>query len=139
VDYNPRRFSHTAPPEVDEGSRHAIATKKQVREKLRQMITRLDEVDDSVRADLARALPHPKMIQIDVTDLEVSFWTELAEGRMGELEEGRAEAVDIRMRAKSDDLVAMIDGELGLMSSFLSGRVRVDASLSDLLALRKLA
>ena len=44
----------------------------------------------------------------------------------------------MKMRAKSDDLVAMIDGEMGLMSSFLSGRVRVDAPLSDLLALRKL-
>ena len=116
-----------------------MSTKKQVKAKLQEMVARLDEAGDSVHADLARAMPHPKTIQIDVTDLEVSFWTELAEGRMSELEEGEAQDVDIRMRAKSDDLVAMIDGELGLMSSFLSGRVRVDASLSDLLALRKLA
>jgi putative sterol carrier protein len=116
-----------------------MTTKKRVKAKLQEMVARLDEAGDSVHADLARTLPNPKTIQIDVTDLEVSFWTELAGGRMSELEEGQAQDVDIRMRAKSDDLVAMIDGELGLMASFLSGRVRVDASISDLLALRKLA
>jgi putative sterol carrier protein len=116
-----------------------MSTKNQVRAKLQQMIDRLDEAGEEAQANLARALPAPKTIQIDVTDLGISYWTELAQGRMGELEEGEALEVDIRMRAKSDDLVAMIDGEVGLMSSFLSGRVRVDASLSDLLALRKLA
>jgi len=116
-----------------------MATEKQVRAKLEEMIHRLDKAGEEAQANLARALPRPKTIQIDVTDLEVSYWTELAEGRMGELEEGEAAEVNIRMRAKSDDLVAMIDGEVGLMSSFMSGRVRVDASLSDLLALRKLA
>ena len=58
---------------------------------------------------------------------------------MTELREGTAEDVDIKMRASSDDLIAMIDGELGLLKSYLSGRIRIEASLSDLLALRKLA
>jgi putative sterol carrier protein len=116
-----------------------MSTKRQVKAKLQQMIERLDDADEKWHADLARALPGSKTIQIDVPDLEARFWTELSEGRMGPLREGEADDPDIKMRAKSDDLVAMIDGELGLMSSFLSGRVRVDASLSDLLALRKLA
>jgi putative sterol carrier protein len=116
-----------------------MATIKQVKTRLQKMIDRLDGADEQAHENLARALPGRKTIQIDVTDLESSFWTELADGYMGELREGEAPKVDIRMRAKSDDLVAMIDGEIGLMSSFLSGRVRVDAPLSDLLALRKLA
>lgn len=116
-----------------------MATRKQITSKLQGMIGRLDGADERWHENLARALPRTKTIQIDVTDLECSYWTELGGGHLGELREGEAPKVDIRMRAKSDDLVAMIDGELGLMSSFLSGRVRVDASLSDLLALRKLA
>jgi len=58
---------------------------------------------------------------------------------MGKLRQGEAKEPNIRMRASSDDLVAMVNGELGLMKSYLSGRVRIEASLSDLLALRKLA
>ena len=54
-------------------------------------------------------------------------------------QQGEAQDPNIRMRASSDDLVAMVNGELGLMKSYLSGRVRIEASLSDLLALRKLA
>ena len=103
------------------------------------MIGRLDEVGDEVRAGLEKALPDPRTIQIDVTDLDASYWTELSDGRMGKLRQGEAPDPNIRMRASSDDLVAMVNGELGLMKSYLSGRVRIEASLSDLIALRKLA
>ena len=103
------------------------------------MIGRLDGADDGVRTGLVRALPDPRTIQIDVTDLDVSYWTELAGGRLGKLKPGPAPDPNIRMRASSDDLVAMVNGELGLMKSYLSGRVRIEASLSDLIALRKLA
>jgi predicted lipid carrier protein YhbT len=116
-----------------------LATKRQVETKLRELIGRLDEAGDQVQAGLARALPDPRTIQIDVTDLDASYWTELRDGRMGKLQQGEASDPNIKMRASSDDLVAMVNGELGLMKSYLSGRVRIEASLSDLLALRKLA
>jgi putative sterol carrier protein len=103
------------------------------------MIGRLDEAGDEVRAGLERALPDPRTIQIDVTDLGISYWTELSDGRMGKLRQGPAPDPNIRMRASSDDLMAMVNGELGLMKSYLSGRVRIEASLSDLLALRRMA
>ena len=116
-----------------------MSTKKEIRAKLQEMVDRLDQAGDDAKNNLAKAIPNPKMIQIDVTDLDVSYWTELADGQMGKLREGEADHVDIRLRASSDDLVKMINGELGLLSSYLSGRIRIEASLSDLLALRKLA
>jgi len=116
-----------------------VPNKKQVEAKLQEMMGRLDGAPADARANLAKALPDPRTIQIDVTDLDTSYWTQLVGGRMTELREGTAEDVDIKMRASSDDLIAMIDGELGLLKSYLSGRIRIEASLSDLLALRKLA
>jgi predicted lipid carrier protein YhbT len=116
-----------------------VATKKEVETKLREMISRLEQSGDEVHENLARALPDPRTIQIDVTDLDISYWTELAGGRMGKLKPGPAEDVDIKLRASGDDLVAMVNGELGLLKSYLSGRIRIDASFSDLLALRKMA
>ena len=116
-----------------------MATKRQVETKLREMASRLEGAGDDVRANLARALPDPRTIRIDITDLDLSYWTKLEDGQMGKLREGEPERADIKMRAKSDDIVAMVNGELGLMKSYLSGKVRIEASLHDLLALRKLA
>ncbi|HMC36975.1 MAG TPA: SCP2 sterol-binding domain-containing protein [Actinomycetota bacterium] len=116
-----------------------MATKTQVESKLREMIGRLAGADAGIQNNLAKALPDGRVIQIDVTDLDACYWTGLSEGRMGKLQRGEASDPDIRMRTSSDDLVAMVDGELGLVKSYLSGRIRIEASLSDLLALRKLA
>lgn len=117
-----------------------MATRKQIESKLKEMIARLEGSGEDVHANLAKALPDDRMIQIDVTDLDLSYWSELSGGRMSALAPGEApDGADIKLRASSDDLVAMIDGELGLLKSYLSGRVRIEASLSDLLALRKMA
>src|SRR5438105_2677471 len=56
-------------------SRGAMSTKKQVRAKLQEMIDRLDQAGEEAQANLARALTSPRTIQIDVTDLEVSYRT----------------------------------------------------------------
>lgn len=106
--------------------------------KLRQLIARLDEAGPQARAELAKALSDRRVIQMDVPDLETSFWTELSDGRLGELRSGTPDDPDIRVTASSDDLVGMIDGTKNLFSSYLAGHVKVQASLSDLMALRRL-
>jgi len=45
----------------------------------------------------------------------------------------------MRIEVRSDDLVALVDGKRSLFSSYLSGQVRIRASVSDLMRLRKLA
>jgi predicted lipid carrier protein YhbT len=109
-----------------------------VAEKLQELIDRLDQADDEVREKLVRSLPRPRVIAIEVSDLQTTYWTELEDGRMDGLHQGPSPDADIRVTARSDDLVAMVDGQKSLFSSYLSGHVRVDASLSDLLALRRL-
>ena len=68
----------------------AVATKTQVESKLREMIGRLDGAAADMHANLAKALPDRRVIQIDVPDLDASYWTELAGGRMGKLHRGEA-------------------------------------------------
>jgi putative sterol carrier protein len=48
---------------------------------------------------------------------------------------GRA---DITLRVGSDDLVDLVEGRISFLSAFTSGKVRVDASIVDLLRLRSL-
>ena len=48
---------------------------------------------------------------------------------------GRA---DITLRVGSDDLVDLVEGRISVPSAFTSGKVKVDASIVDLLRLRSL-
>ena len=116
-----------------------MASREQVESRLRKLLERLAGAGPAVRAQLARTLSSPRVIQMDVPDLEASWWAELAEGRMSPLREGAPAAADIRITARSDDLVAVIDGERNLFSSYVAGQLKIQASLSDLMALRKLA
>ena len=115
-----------------------MATKEEVESKLRKLILRADDADPRVRENLIRAVPTPRVIQMDVEDLGVSFWTQLTDGRLSGLHEGAMEQPDIRVTARSDHLVEMIDGKRNLFSSYLGGEIRIQASVSDLLAMRKL-
>ena len=115
-----------------------MATKKQVEGKLRELIRRLDQAGDEQQRQLAGALPDPRVIQIDVPDIEALYWTELADGKLRALHAGARDEWDMRVTADSDLLIAMIDGNRNLLTSYLAGHVKVQASLSDIMALRKL-
>jgi predicted lipid carrier protein YhbT len=113
-----------------------LASKEEVERRLRDLIARLGRSDDGAR-ELGRALPERRILSLRVSDLGVDYWTELEGGHFGELQEGSRDG-DILVTASSDDLVDLVDGKGSLFSAYLSGRVRIDASVSDLLRLRKL-
>ncbi|WP_037604937.1 sterol-binding protein [Streptacidiphilus rugosus] len=76
-----------------------------------------------------------------ITDLDVTFTGRLRDGRIQELVEapGRPAAkAQIRLALAGDDLVAMVDGSLHFAKAWGSGRVKVEASILDLLKLRSL-
>ena len=115
-----------------------MATETQVEAKLQELIKRL-EGDDGARDSFSSSLPEPRVVALEITDLGAGYWTELAAGRMSELHSGLPDRWDIRVRAGSDDLVALVDGHRSLFSAVVSGQVKVDASITDLMRLRKLA
>jgi SCP-2 sterol transfer family len=116
-----------------------VATKQQVERKLRELITRMDEADREAGRAVAEALPEPKIIEVTIPDLSATYWTELSNGKMHGLHRGAPGQADIRVRVASDHLVDLVDGKKSLFSSYLGGQVKIEASLSDLLRLRKLA
>ncbi|MGH2684069.1 MAG: SCP2 sterol-binding domain-containing protein [Actinomycetota bacterium] len=114
-----------------------MASTEEVQTKLEQLIARLGANEEAAR-ELERSLPDPRILGLHVTDHDVHFWTELAGGRLGPLHQERHERAHIRVAAGSDDLIALVDGGSSLFSAYVSGRVRVEASFSDLLKLRRL-
>lgn len=115
-----------------------MASANEVEAELQKLVDRLAQADPGVHAELHRTLGGSRIVQMEVPDLETSFWSELTDGRMGDVRRGQPERTDIRITADSDDLIAMIEGTKPLFSSYLAGHVRVQASVSDLLALRRL-
>jgi hypothetical protein len=115
-----------------------VATKRQVETKLRELIKRLEGTEEGVAA-LSDALPEPRVIEVYVPDLDESFWTELASGKMGKLHGGTPPRADIRLEAGSDDLIEVLDGRRSMFSSYVAGRMKVEASFADIMRLRKLA
>jgi hypothetical protein len=114
-----------------------MASRDDVQQRLEKLITRLAASDRGARS-LADTLPEPRVLTVHVTDLQADFWTVLEAGKMGPLREGEPDDADIRIRAPSGTLLDLIDGKGSLFSAYLAGRVRIDASMSDLLRLRKL-
>ena len=112
-----------------------MATKVEVERQLRVLMSRLDGNEANVRS----AIPTRKVLRCHVADLGTSWYSVVENGHVSQPTEaspnGRA---DITLRVGSDDLVDLVEGRISFLSAFTSGKVRVDASIVDLLRLRSL-
>lgn len=79
-----------------------------------------------------------KTIACRVTDLQVAFRGRLRFGELVDIAEEDDPTANITLSAASDDLIALVDGELDLVKALAARRVSVNANPLDLLKLRKL-
>lgn len=99
-----------------------------------RLAERLGDVDP----ELKRRHALDRSISCKVSDLSAAFSGELRDGSLHDVvPEARSEA-QIRFTVSSDDLVALTDGRLNFASAWASGRLKIDASVFDLLRLRSL-
>lgn len=73
-----------------------------------------------------------------VTDLDVVFRGHLHDGLLDDVTTDEGSPAQIRLTLTSDDLVLIAGGELSLGSALMSGRMKLHASLPDMLRLRTL-
>jgi putative sterol carrier protein len=85
-----------------------------------------------------RAKVLERSISCTLRDLGVTFAGELGEGGIEDIRQVDKPTAKIKLTTTSDDLVAMVDGELNFAKAWSSGRLKVDASIFDLLKLRSL-
>jgi predicted lipid carrier protein YhbT len=102
----------------------------------------LGDLADRVAAldrDLRRAvLPARRSLEVVFADLGVSYHSTLEQGELRAVEQGSLARPDVRLTANSDDLLALANGDLPLGAAYADGRVKVEASMLDLLRLRAL-
>jgi hypothetical protein len=117
------------------GEEGGVATKAEVERQLAALMARLDGNEANVRS----AIPSRKVLICHVPDLDAAWYSVVEHGHVSQPTEtppnGRA---DITLRVGSDDLVDLVEGRISFLSAFTAGKVKVDASIVDLLRLRSL-
>ena len=113
-----------------------MATAEECREALQTLTARLGEMDPQDRASFFS----DRTFSCYVTDLGITFMTRItASGAEPVKEAGPDEpSADIRLTANSDDTDALAATPASIARMWMSGRVKIQASLRDLLALRRL-
>lgn len=71
-------------------------------------------------------------------DLSVTFAGRLKDGLLLDIRRDDSATGDIRLDLTSDDLLALVDGQLKVPSAWASGRMKIGARKMDLLRLRSI-
>jgi predicted lipid carrier protein YhbT len=107
-------------------------------EECRAALTRLADRMAANAARTSAKLDFDRTLSCRVPDLGAAFHGRLADGRILDVADGEDPKAKLKLTADSDDLVALVQGKLNVASAWASGRIKIDASVLDLMKLRKL-
>ncbi len=111
-----------------------MATVQECRQALDDLAKRLATNAEDAR----KRLNLDRTLACRITDLGVAFHGRLAGGHLLDIEDGDNPSAKIALTTTSDDLVALVRGELDFARALGGRRVSISASPFDLLKLRKL-
>src|SRR5229473_2645453 len=113
-----------------------MASLEECREALQTLTGRLGEMNPKDRSSFFSN----RSFSCHVTDLGVTFVTTITDQGAEPVKEAAPDEppADIRLTASSDDVIALAATPANIARMWLAGRVKVQASMRDLLALRRL-
>jgi hypothetical protein len=111
-----------------------MATEHECEEALRRFAAHLGASDDE-RRDRNRL---ERTVSCHVPDLGVTFHGLLKDAEILDITTESRPRAQLRLTANSDDLVKLVEGEIDFIKSWTSGRIKVQASVMDLMRLRSL-
>ena len=112
-----------------------MATLEAVEKAVEGLLERLAEVDPDVR----RKYAVERTVACRVRDLDIVFLGSFDdEGTLRDLTTADRGDGQVKLSATSDDLIALIEGRLSVPTAWATGRLKIDASMLDLLKLRSL-
>jgi hypothetical protein len=105
---------------------------------LEQCRTALEQVGAAIASGRAGRKPPEldRSLSCRLKDLDDGLHARLAAGLLQDVEPGENRDAQIKITLTSDDLLALAAGELHFAKAWASGRVKVDASVRDILRLR---
>ena len=112
-----------------------MATAEECREALQTLTGRLGEMNPKDRSSFFSN----RSFSCHVTDLGITFMTRIADHGAEPVKEVVGDPpADIRLTANSDDVVSLAETPANIARMWMAGRVKIQASIRDLLALRRL-
>lgn len=109
-----------------------MASLEQCHTALERLSERIAAVDESERKQHS----FDRSLSCHVPDLGVTFSGDLSDGHLRNITTDPMPKAQVRLTATSDDLVSLTDRGLDLGKSWLSGRIKIEARVRDLLKLR---
>jgi predicted lipid carrier protein YhbT len=111
-----------------------VATVEQCEQALRALAAKLAAVDAETRGKYVVE----RTISCTVRDLGVVFAGQVDGEGLTDVRQVEAPSAQVRLTTSSDDLLALADGRLGVPAAWATGRLKIEASVLDLLKLRSL-
>jgi putative sterol carrier protein len=110
-----------------------MATLEQCRAAINQLADRL-----ASSADSGGLKDFDRTLACRISDLDAAFNGRLAGGKVHDLADGDNPKAKIKLTIGSDDLLALVAGNLDAKRAFASGRLKINASVFDLLKLQRM-
>jgi putative sterol carrier protein len=111
-----------------------VASVEECRAALEFLAAKLDQVDSGLRA---RHVVE-RSLSCTIRDIDTVFVANLRDGRVTDIELSESPRAQIRVSVLSDDLIELARGSLDAAKAMAQGKLRIDASMFDLLRLRSL-
>jgi putative sterol carrier protein len=108
-----------------------VATVEECEQALGRLADRL-AANESARASVS----FDRSLSCTIRDLDVIFAGRLRDGRLTDIRRATSKDAQVKLAMSSDDLLALVDGRLKMASAWATGRVKVDASIRDVMKLR---
>jgi len=65
-----------------------------------------------------------------------TWWLNVEDGDLVTIQEGGREDPDVRIEADAEDFVDVFDGDLGPVKAYMTGKIKVDAGMRDLMLVK---
>lgn len=89
-------------------------------------------------AESGEKIDFDRSLSAKITDLDTVLQGRFVQGQFTDIEQADDPNADIKLTLTSDDLVAMCRGELNVMKAMATGKLKLQASMGDMMKLRKL-
>ncbi len=109
-----------------------MATVEEVDRVLGDLLSQLGDLDPNTRS----LMPSRRTVEARCPDLDLVRHAVWRDGQLELLDGPPGRRADIRISIGSDDLMALHRGEMTFSRAYSTNRVRLDASMTDLLRLR---
>lgn len=111
-----------------------MATKQECEAAFSDLARKLGQVDPDTRKKVVL----DRSVSARITDLDTTFQGALRDGGLHDIREVETTKAQIKLTMASDTLLALTDGTLGFGSAWMTGKLKIDASVMDLLKLKSM-